>query len=126
MRISAKYLITVLLTAVSIYMVFILNEEGPLRILFNLLTFAGIYGLAAVGLNVHFGLTGLLNFGHASFMGVGAYVTLLLIPHAAGREGQITETGLTFFPAVIIGIVSAALFGLLLGCLLYTSDAADD
>ena len=48
-------------------------------------------------------------------MGVGAYVTLLLIPHAAGREGQITETGLTFFPAVIIVIVSAALFGLLLG-----------
>jgi branched-chain amino acid transport system permease protein len=48
-------------------------------------------------------------------MGVGAYVTLLLIPHAAGREGQITETGLTFFPALIIGIVAAALFGLLLG-----------
>ena len=92
-----------------------LNEEGPFRILFNLLTFAGIYGLAAIGLNVHFGLTGLLNFGHASFMGVGAYVTLLLIPHAAGREGEITDTGLAFFPALIIGIMAAALFGLLLG-----------
>ena len=46
---------TIFLTAGSIYLVFILNEEGPLRILFNLLTFAGIYGLAAIGLNVHFG-----------------------------------------------------------------------
>ena len=45
---------TIFLTAGSIYLVFILNEEGPLRILFNLLTFAGIYGLAAIGLNVHF------------------------------------------------------------------------
>ncbi len=115
MKVSIKFLITLALTAGSIYLVFVLNEEGPFRILFNLLTFAGIYGLAAIGLNVHFGLTGLLNFGHASFMGVGAYVTLLLIPHAAGREGEITDTGLAFFPALIIGIIAAALFGLLLG-----------
>ena len=115
MKFSIKWIVTLLLTAFSIYMIFALNPEGQLRILFNVLTFAGIYGLAAIGLNVHFGLTGLLNFGHASFMGVGAYVTLLLIPHAAGREGQITETGLPFLLALVIGIVSASLFGLLLG-----------
>ncbi len=115
MKLSIKWFVTILLTAFSVYMVFVLNPEGQLRILFNVLTFAGIYGLAAIGLNVHFGLTGLLNFGHASFMGVGAYVTLLLIPHAAGREGQITETGLPFLLALVIGIASASLFGLLLG-----------
>ncbi len=115
MKLSIKWLVTILLTAFSVYMVFALNPEGQLRILFNVLTFAGIYGLAAIGLNVHFGLTGLLNFGHASFMGIGAYVTLLLIPHAAGREGQITETGLPFLLALVIGIASASLFGLLLG-----------
>ena len=115
MKLSVKWIVTVVLTSFSIYMVFALNPEGQLRILFNVLTFAGIYGLAAIGLNVHFGLTGLLNFGHASFMGVGAYVTLLLIPHAAGREGQITETGLPFLLALVIGVVSASLFGLLLG-----------
>tara|TARA_X000000368_G_scaffold230706_1_gene182184 strand:+ start:1798 stop:2853 length:1056 start_codon:yes stop_codon:yes gene_type:complete len=115
MKLSAKWVVTILLTISSIYLVFVLNEEGPLRILFNLLTFAGIYGLAAIGLNVHFGLTGLLNFGHASFMGVGAYVTLLLIPHAAGREGEITESGLPFLLALLIGIIAASLFGLLLG-----------
>ena len=115
MKLSAKWIVTILLTISSIYLVFILNDEGPLRILFNLLTFAGIYGLAAIGLNVHFGLTGLLNFGHASFMGVGAYVTLLLIPHAAGREGEITESGLPFLLALLFGIIAASLFGLLLG-----------
>ena len=115
MKISNKFLFAVFLTGFSIYLVFALNPEGASRILLNLLTFAGIYGLSAIGLNVHFGWTGLLNFGHASFMGVGAYVTLLLMPHAAGREGEITSTGLPFIFALIIGILSAALFGLLLG-----------
>ena len=32
-----------------------------------------IYALAAIGLNVHFGYTGLLNFGQVGFMAVGAY-----------------------------------------------------
>ena len=73
MKLSAKWVVTIFLTIFSIYLVFVLNEEGPLRILFNLLTFAGIYGLAAIGLNVHFGLTGLLNFSnfksfYASFL----------------------------------------------------------
>lgn len=115
MKISSKWITTILLTFLSIALVFVLNPDGQLRILANLLTFAGIYALAAIGLNVHFGLTGLLNFGHASFMGVGAYVTLLLIPHAAGREGEINENGLPFLAALAIGIVAAALFGLLLG-----------
>jgi len=114
-KLTFKSSVTILLTILSIVLVFLLNDEGEIPILFNLLTFAGIYGLAAIGLNVHFGLTGLLNFGHAAFMGLGAYVTILLIPHAAGREGEITSSGLPFFLAVVIGIISAALFGLLLG-----------
>lgn len=32
-----------------------------------------IYGLFAVGFNLLFGYTGLLSFGHAAFLGVGAY-----------------------------------------------------
>ena len=34
---------------------------------------AVIYCLAAVGLNVHFGYTGLLNFGQSAFLAVAAY-----------------------------------------------------
>ena len=32
-----------------------------------------IYGLAAIGLNVQFGYAGLLNFGQAAFVAIGAY-----------------------------------------------------
>ena len=111
-RISTRFIFALLVTVFSIYLVFALNPEGASRILLNLLTFAGIYGLSAIGLNVHFGWTGLLNFGHASFMGVGAYVTILLMPHAAGREGEITSTGLPFIAALIIGILVQVSVGL--------------
>ena len=32
-----------------------------------------VFALAAVGLNVHFGYAGLLNFGQVGFMAAGAY-----------------------------------------------------
>lgn len=38
-----------------------------------------IYGLFAVGFNLMFGYTGLLSFGHAAFLGVGAYTAGILI-----------------------------------------------
>ena len=115
MKLSSRVVITGLVTTVSLSSVYILNPDSATRLIFSLLTFAGIYGLSAIGLNVHFGWTGLLNFGQAAFMGMGAYVTLLLVPHAAGREGEITTSGLPIFLAAIIGIICAALLGLLLG-----------
>lgn len=115
MKVTSRGVITILVTTLSLGAVYVLNPGSATRLMFSLLTFAGIYGLAAIGLNVHFGWTGLLNFGHAAFMGMGAYVTLLLIPHAAGREGEVTTTGLPLILAVLIGIASASLLGLLLG-----------
>ncbi|WP_182526394.1 branched-chain amino acid ABC transporter permease [Nocardioides dongkuii] len=41
-----------------------------------------VYALAAIGLNIHFGYTGLLNFGQSGFMAVGAYglaVTVVIV-----------------------------------------------
>ncbi len=55
MKITFKGSLTILITIFSIFLVFLLNDEGEIPILFNLLTFAGIYGLAAIGLNVHLG-----------------------------------------------------------------------
>jgi ABC-type branched-subunit amino acid transport system permease subunit len=37
------------------------------------LTFAGIYAIFVLGLQVEVGDTGLINFGHVAFMAVGAY-----------------------------------------------------
>ncbi len=115
MKQRKRILLGLFLVVFSISMIYFLNDEGPTRILVNLMTFAGIYAISAIGLNIHFGWTGMLNFGHAAFMGIGAYTTILLIPHAAGREGSINEEGLPLFIAIIIGLVASALFGLLVG-----------
>ncbi len=115
MKQRKRILLGLFLVVFSIGMIYFLNDEGPTRILVNLMTFAGIYSISAIGLNIHFGWTGMLNFGHAAFMGIGAYTTILLIPHAAGREGSINEEGLPLFIAIIIGLVASALFGLLVG-----------
>ena len=51
MKVTFKSSLTILLTIFSIFLVFLLNEEGEIPILFNLLTFAGIYGLAAIAVS---------------------------------------------------------------------------
>lgn len=68
MILKSKLGIGLFLISISFFGVYTLNPDGPNRILINLLTFAGIYAISAMGLNVHFGLTGLINFGHAAFM----------------------------------------------------------
>ncbi len=40
---------------------------------------AGIYTIFALGLQVQFGFAGLLNFGHAAFMAIGAYTMAILV-----------------------------------------------
>ena len=67
---------------------------------------AAVFAIAAIGLNVHFGYAGLLNFGQIGFFAVGAYGMGLTV---------------TFFNqdnvllAVIIGILFAVIYALLLG-----------
>jgi branched-chain amino acid transport system permease protein len=43
------------------------------------LAFVGIYLIALLGLNILTGLTGQISLGHGAFMGVGAYVTTILV-----------------------------------------------
>ncbi|GII90403.1 branched-chain amino acid ABC transporter permease [Sinosporangium siamense] len=66
---------------------------------------AVIYCLAAIGLNVQFGYTGLLNFGQAAFVAVGAY----------SIATTVATFGLPLFLGVGIGLVLAVLLALLLG-----------
>lgn len=61
--------------------------------------------LAAIGLNVQFGYAGLLNFGQAAFLAVGAY--------AFGVS--IASFDVPFFVAIAIGLVGSGLLALLLG-----------
>ncbi len=63
------------------------------------------YMLVALGLNVHFGYTGLLNFGQAGFAAIGAYS--LSIP--------ISRYDWPWPFAVLLLVVSSILLALLLG-----------
>jgi neutral amino acid transport system permease protein len=64
----------------------------------------GLYALFALGLNLQWGFTGLINFGHVAFMTIGAYTTVLL-----------SIQGLPLLLAVLIGAIAASLLGLLIG-----------
>jgi branched-chain amino acid transport system permease protein len=63
------------------------------------------YALAAIGLAVHFGYTGLMNFGQSAFMAVGAYFFVI-----AARTFE-----LPLPVCFIAGIGGAVVFALLLG-----------
>ena len=63
------------------------------------------YALAAVGLAVHFGYAGLLNFGVAGFMAIGAY----------GYAISILSFGLPWWLGILIGMIGAAIFAVILG-----------
>ena len=64
-----------------------------------------IFALAAIGLNLHFGYTGLLNFGQVAFMAVGAY-----------GVGITTDTlGAPLWVGILVGILAGIVLGLLMG-----------
>lgn len=65
---------------------------------------AATYALFSLGLNLQWGFTGLINFGHIAFMTVGAYTTVLL-----------NAQGLPLMISVLIGALLAAILGLLIG-----------
>ncbi len=66
---------------------------------------AGVYCLAAIGLNVHFGYTGLLNFGQAGFMAVGGYAV----------SSFVATWGLSFWLGCVVALLASAVLALLLG-----------
>jgi branched-chain amino acid transport system permease protein len=66
---------------------------------------AAIYALAAIGLNVHFGYTGLLNFGQVAFLLVGAYGVAVTVAVYGGQ----------LWLGVLVGLACAVVLALLLG-----------
>ena len=58
-------------------------------------TDAAYFALAAIGLNVQFGYTGLLNFGQAAFMACGAY--------GLGMTSQYFGVGMWW--GIVIGLI---------------------
>ncbi len=76
----------------------------------------GIYAILALGLNIKFGYTGLLDIGHVAFYLVGAYVTaLLVLPPASEQQFATYILGWNWpwLPAIAVGTVVAGLLGML-------------
>src|SRR3954452_16997877 len=63
------------------------------------------YALAALGLAVQFGFTGLLNFGQAGFMAIGGYAFAITT----------LRLGFPFWLAVLSTIVATTVMALILG-----------
>jgi neutral amino acid transport system permease protein len=62
------------------------------------------FAIAAIGLNVHFGYTGLVNIGQAGFMLIGAYGYAITVEFGGG-----------LLLGVIVAILAAVVFALVLG-----------
>ena len=75
--------------------------------LMTLATFAVIYGVLVIGLNIHWGYTGILDFMYIAFVAVGGYVTAQLgLPPAQPAFGETYLLGFnwSFFPALLGGV----------------------
>jgi neutral amino acid transport system permease protein len=64
-----------------------------------------VFALAAIGVNVHFGYTGLLNFGQAGFMSIAAF----------GLAVSVVTWDLPFWLGIIVGMLGAVVLALVLG-----------
>jgi neutral amino acid transport system permease protein len=63
------------------------------------------FALLAIGINVHFGYTGLLNFGQIAFAMLGGF----------GIAVSVSQWGLPFGVGVLVGLAAAVVLALLLG-----------
>lgn len=71
----------------------------------NVGVLAGIYGIFALGLQLNAGFTGLLNFGQAGFMAIGAYGIGILV----------VDGGLPLWLAFLLAVALAVIAGIFVG-----------
>ena len=73
--------------------------------IFVILIYTGIYAIAALGLNLIVGYTGLLSLCQAGFLAIGAYTTAVLM----------TRYHMGFWETMLLSGLIAAMFGLIIG-----------
>ena len=66
---------------------------------------AGIYAIVALGLQLNTGFTGIVNFGMAAFMAIGAYTMAILV----------LKAGFSFWLSLPFAVGASMLFGVLVG-----------
>jgi branched-chain amino acid transport system permease protein len=88
---------------------------APLAVSFDSLTdpdfwvsvgvLAGIYAIVALGLQLNTGFTGIVNFGMAAFMAIGAYTMAILV----------IKAGFSFWLSLPLAVGTSMLFGVIVG-----------
>jgi len=97
----------------------VLLGAGPLvlpEFYVTLLNYIGLYSIVALGLVLLTGVGGLISFGQAAFVGVGAYITAYLTT-AANLPAWLAILGGSPWLGLLVGLASTAALALLLGAL---------
>ncbi|MBM4464029.1 MAG: branched-chain amino acid ABC transporter permease [Chloroflexi bacterium] len=80
---------------------------------------AGIYAIFSLGLNVHWGYMGLLNFGIAGFFAIGAYTSALITtPKPTGVLADYVTQAIGLNQPFLVGVMGAAIASGLLALLI--------
>ena len=96
-----------LLLAAFVAAPFLASSSGAEGYVLSLLTRVMIYGLAALSLDLILGYGALVSFGHAAFLGIGAYSVGILASHGI-------EEGLVQLP---VALAASALFAFVTGAI---------
>ena len=89
--------------------------EPALLYLATMLTLAGIYACLTLGLNLQWGLTGLMNFGPLGFLAVGAYTAAILTAPASAQH--MGGFGWPWYAAWPLAALAGALLALPIGAI---------
>ena len=91
----------------------ILINAGEISSLFQgLMVPLCTYIILAISLNLVVGILGELSLGHAGFMYVGAFTSSFF---SKAMQDTITNSTVRFLLALLIGIITAAIFGIIIG-----------
>lgn len=105
--------ITYAMVIIAFIIVQIMEVTGNLSsLLRGLLVPLCVYVILAVSLNLVVGISGELSLGHAGFMCIGAFASAFF---SKAAMSSVTNEGLRFFIAILIGAAAAAVFGILIG-----------
>ncbi len=79
----------------------------------TLLSYVGLYAIVALGLVLLTGVAGLISFGQAAFVGIGAYTTAYLSSHYGLSPwlGLLAGIALTASSALVIGVLTMRISG---------------
>lgn len=107
-----------LLLGAAVLLVLIPGIAGDNRYYMEVASQVGIYVAMALGLNIVVGFAGLLDLGYVAFFAAGAYAYAIFATSQANEfiPGDLFPlSGEWFWPFLIVGLIVAAIFGILLG-----------